>query len=887
MSKHLKNHHSDTGTFLSDQSVAPTAQNNSVAPVFADAETLLSLILSNSEDIFLLVDKDLKIQLYNDVAARMSQLYFNRPIKKGDSILDFAEPCRAGVLTKIYTDVFNGASCKTDIEFNWNGTHKIFQNAFSPVKKKNGAIVAALISVHDVTEERKTKNALIESEERLRFALEGSNHGIWDWNIETGEIFFSPSWKKMLGFEEGEIENSIQEWEARIHPEDKEQIKRDLQTHYESDEPTYENSYRLRAKDGNYRWVMGRGKIVARAPDGTPLRMIGTHTDITEKRVSEEQYRNLFDANPLPSWIYDFETLQFLTVNKAAISHYGYTKEAFSGMTIFDVHLPESFPLLQQRIDNRDKENDNQYPNWKHKKKNGELFIADVKGTTIQYKGRKARLIVVNDITEKVAAAEELRKSNQRFQYVSKATSDAIYDWDIPDNQLNWNEVVTKLFGYEPAQITIDKWERLIHPDEQKQVIENLTETLYKTRKKLWRMEYRFLKSDGTYSFVIEKGFILRDAENKPLRMIGALQDITNIKEKQLELIESNNRYEYATLAISDIIWDWNLKTNTVLWSDNYEKIMGWELPENKCLKFEACLEKIHQEDKARVIESLQTALLDSSQNLWFAEFIYLKPSNDIAHVCDRGYIIRDEAGKAIRMIGAMQDITHRKKLEAQLLQKELEKQKVISKATIDTQERERSEIGKELHDNVNQVLTTTKLYLELALTNPELKDDLLQKSKKNIMYVINEIRQLSCSLMNPSLGDLGLIDSVSDLVENIRATRKLNVVFKALRTIEAGLPDSLKLTIYRIIQEALNNTVKHAQATAVSIFIRKKAQTIELIVQDNGIGFNPEETKKGAGLKSIKNRVYLNSGSLAIKSRPGAGCTLNIHFNLQNTNLQ
>src|SRR5690606_21033921 len=103
---------------------------------------------------------------------------------------------------------------------------------------------------------------------------------------------------------------------------------------------------------------------------------------------------------------------------------------------------------------------------------------------------------------------------------------------------------------------------------------------------------------------------------------------------------------------------------------------------------------------------------------------------------------------------------TERKRLEQELLQNELEKQKAINQATVDTQEAERSEIGKELHDNVNQVLTTTKLYLDLAMSSPELKDELIIKSNKNIINVINEIRQLSRSLMDPSIGDLGLIDS-------------------------------------------------------------------------------------------------------------------------------
>jgi signal transduction histidine kinase len=132
---------------------------------------------------------------------------------------------------------------------------------------------------------------------------------------------------------------------------------------------------------------------------------------------------------------------------------------------------------------------------------------------------------------------------------------------------------------------------------------------------------------------------------------------------------------------------------------------------------------------------------------------------------------------------------------------------------------------------------------------------------------------------MNPSLGDLGLVASINDLVENIQATRKLKVKFEADETIERTLSEYVCLTIYRIIQEALNNAVKHAQATTVSISIQKRERSIELTVQDNGIGFDPEQIKRGAGLKNIENRVYLANGTLQIRSTPGNGCTLTIHF--------
>jgi signal transduction histidine kinase len=217
--------------------------------------------------------------------------------------------------------------------------------------------------------------------------------------------------------------------------------------------------------------------------------------------------------------------------------------------------------------------------------------------------------------------------------------------------------------------------------------------------------------------------------------------------------------------------------------------------------------------------------------------------------------------------------------LEKELLNNELDHQRAINLATIETQEQERSEIGKELHDNVNQVLTTTKLYLDLALSNPELKDELIQKSTKNIINVINEIRQLSRSLMDPSIGDLGLIDSIHDLTENINLTRKLHVSLDVGEEIEDLLDKNQKLTIYRIIQEALNNAIKHAQATSVLIRILHNASSAEVIIEDDGVGFNVKTVKKGAGLKNMQNRIYLINGEHIIESTPNQGSKIIIKF--------
>ena len=348
-------------------------------------------------------------------------------------------------------------------------------------------------------------------------------------------------------------------------------------------------------------------------------------------------------------------------------------------------------------------------------------------------------------------------------------------------------------------------------------------------------------------------------------------------KRNELKLFESNRRYELLSQATNDTIWDWDLKSNLVTWNDGIRTIFGYRHTEiNNEISW--WHQNIHPEDKERVVTKIHRHI-EAGLKTWKDEYRFRCSTGGYKYVFDRGFILFSNDNKPTRLIGAMQDLTDRRKLEQQLTNEKINKQKQLTQATIEGQEKERSEISKELHDNINQILVTIKLYLELALDDNRLKDDLIKRSSEKIMYCINEIRTLSKSLAPPSLNEYGLVEAITELIENIRLTKTFNIDLKVKLDSINQFNSLQQLYIYRIIQEQLNNIIKHANAKNVSVELIENFQSIDLIIRDDGKGFNPKEKSGGIGLTNIQNRAELLNGTLEIISAANEGCLLKVRI--------
>lgn len=464
---------------------------------------------------------------------------------------------------------------------------------------------------------------------------------------------------------------------------------------------------------------------------------------------------------------------------------------------------------------------------------------------------------------------DQISHSKQFYHFLFESNPFPTCIYDIESLKfLEVNPAALDFYGYVKEEF-LSMGVNDIRIDEEISSAENINKA---GEQQVWK--HRKKNGEQVYVEVRANHFIYNDRK----ALLVMITDVTAVINAEASLKRTNEeyrlvneRYDIVANATHDLIWDWNLETNEIyrdpkgLW-----KVYG--IKNNESIKhINDWIERIHPEDLPTVQRVILRIVNAKEENIFDVEYRFRRENGDYAYVYDRGYILRNKEGRAYRMIGAAQDVTEKKRLEEELLNQ----QKAITQATISTQEKERTEISKELHDNVNQVLTTTKLYLDLAITNPELKDELILKSSKNLINVITEIRKLSQSLMIPSLEDLGLLDSIEDLVEGINATKKIHAVFVHEKIDETALSENQKLTLFRITQEALNNIIRHANATRTTIELLNNKKRVQLIIKDNGKGFDSFSTKKGAGLNNIRNRVYLLNGQLAINTHPGKGCAL------------
>jgi PAS domain S-box-containing protein len=438
---------------------------------------------------------------------------------------------------------------------------------------------------------------------------------------------------------------------------------------------------------------------------------------------------------------------------------------------------------------------------------------------------------------------------------------------------------VKKILGYETEELVTQNAFEFLHPDDRKLGASAFLAELENSPSAPF-INARIKQKSGEWLWCMVRGHNLLSNPHVGAMLIYFCDD-TLRKNAEVALIESEERFRHLIYNLNLGVLLLNKNGKVLICNKAAYELLG--MNEEQLIAtpmFDFDWDIIH-EDGSRFDPADYPITMALRTGKYVRDIVMglVRPgSAERRWLLVNSEVVHDNNGEIHHFICSFTDFTEQKNLTQQLIEQEIQKQKMLMQTTIDAQEKERSEIGRELHDNISQHLTTTRLYLEVAKEKAD--GDLLNminQAHKGLMDMVSEIRQLSQSLVPPSLSDIGLVASVQDLCNPLKNTHAFKIDFRYHTFREASLPDNMKLMLFRIIQEQINNIIRHAQANSIQIDMQTVAKKLTLSVKDNGKGFDPKSIKRGLGFDNMKNRASLFGGKVKIDSAPGAGCTIQV----------
>ncbi|MGE5107877.1 MAG: PAS domain-containing protein [Sphingobacteriales bacterium] len=368
------------------------------------------------------------------------------------------------------------------------------------------------------------------------------------------------------------------------------------------------------------------------------------------------------------------------------------------------------------------------------------------------------------------------------------------------------------------------------------------------------------------------------DNLNGKKRIGGEAINITRQMKDEQPFQNTSEQLLLLNRVTKDAIWEWDLRTGIFFRNQSLKDMIGFA--QNNTQNLSWWFRRIHDEDRRKVKDNIKNVIERKGQS-WESEYRFKKSSGEYIIVIDQGFVIYENE-LPVKMIGSLHDITQIKELEVKLTQEKIQRQKDITETIFKVQEKERTRIGHELHDNVNQILGAAKLFVEMLGTHSDEEKDIKEKTKEYLLSAIEEIRKLSKEMVTPQLKENGLIASINTLVEDLNTANVMNVFFNHQGNVE-NISSSKKVTLFRITQEQIKNTLKYSGANNLSISLETKNNNVLLVIEDDGKGFDPGQTRRGIGLSNIYERTRFYNGTVMLKTTPGSGCRLSVRIPLEN----
>lgn len=307
-----------------------------------DTLTLLQAVMNGTPDLIYVKDLDGRYLLVNPAVETVMARAGIDIIGRSDAEIFPPETARA-LIENDRRVLETGAAFTTEETAVVAGAARTYSSAKVPLRDEGGAIIGLIGTSRDLTEVKAAEAALRRSEARWQFALDGAGDGIWDWDIDTGRVFYSRQWKAMLGYADDEVGVTVADWSERVHPEDLPRCWAIINDHLAGRSPDFVLEHRMRARDGSWRWILDRGKAVERDADGRARRVIGTHTDITDhvelaEALFEEKERLRVTLHSIGDAVISTDALARVTfMNPAAEQMTGWSAEEGMGRPLYQV----------------------------------------------------------------------------------------------------------------------------------------------------------------------------------------------------------------------------------------------------------------------------------------------------------------------------------------------------------------------------------------------------------------------------------------------------------------------------------------------------------------------------------------------------------------------
>ncbi|WP_310395414.1 PAS domain S-box protein [Hymenobacter sp.] len=611
----------------------------------------------------------------------------------------------------------------------------------------------------------------------------------------------------------------------------------------------------------------------ADAPSGPHCRL--AVLDVTARRqeatealaASEARFRRLFaDSNDAVALL---QGHQYVDCNEAALRLLGAERkdqvvgrEAGAFAPDYQPDGRRSLDHFRENVAEAIRTGSRRYDAWM-RRESGEAIVVEAVLTPIELGGPTPLVhIVWRDVTAARAAQEELRLSQERLQMALAASASGVWEWEMAANQLYWDAAAQAVFGLNsgPGPVSVEVLRAAVHPDDLPALAAGLRRAFAEPT--AFDLEHRIRWPDGRVRYVAALGKVISDEQSQPRRLIGIVRDVTPRREAENALRQEKEFTESLLENTVDGIIALDRGGRITAWNAEAARYFG---PDAAAVLGRSVFEVLPFLD-AEAHQAL-ARVLAGERGTRFGQSFPPRPGR-----CDV-FLVPLQPNGGEQPSGALiivRDVTERDRLTEEATQLRLRQQQEVLAAILITQETERKRIAEALHNGLGQLLYATKLSLEGRGGVPAQP----RESLRLLEEAIKATRTISFELTPGILEDFGLRTALEELVKRIAPARL--PVRLHLGDLERRLPPRVEIAVYRMVQELLNNVMKHAQATEAVVHVAHERGRVEVSVEDDGRGFEPAalavQPLAGIGLAGVRNRVALLGGELVINSQLGRG---------------